>query len=115
MQRACAAALINNGTTIIENAGHSNDEEAAKNIVQQLGATVETVQNNVVIQSDKSIFSSTYPGKHRLISAGESGLSLRMFAPLAALCKYQITFTGKGSILTRPIDFFAEVFPQLRV
>jgi len=115
MQRACAAALINDGTTIIENAGHSNDEEAAKNIVQQLGATVETVQNNVVIQSDKSIFASKYPGKHSLISAGESGLSLRMFAPLAALCKYPITFTGKGSILTRPIDFFADVFPQLGV
>lgn len=115
MQRACAAALINNGTTIIDNAGNSNDEQAAKNIVQKLGATVDTVRRQVVITSNNHIFSSTYPGKHSIISVGESGLSLRMFTPLAALSKYEITFTGEGSILKRPVDFFENVFPKLGV
>src|SRR5674476_736159 len=115
MQRACAAALINNGTTIIDNAGNSNDEQAAKNIVQKLGATVDTVRKEVIITSNNHIFSSTYPGKHSVISVGESGLSLRMFTPLAALFKHEITFTGEGSILKRPVDFFENVFPQLGV
>ena len=115
MQRACAAALINNGTTIIDNAGNSNDEQAAKNIVQKLGAGVDTVRKEVVITSNNHIFSSTYPGKHSIISVGESGLSLRMFAPLAALFKHEITFTGEGSILKRPVNFFEHVFPQLGV
>ena len=115
MQRACAAALINNGTTIIDNAGNSNDEQAAKNIVQKLGATVDTVRKEVIITSNNHIFSSTYPGKHSIISVGESGLSLRMFTPLAALFKHEITFTGEGSILKRPVDFFENVFPQLGV
>ena len=115
MQRACAAALINNGTTIIDNAGNSNDEQAAKNIVQKLGATVETVRKQVIITSNNHIFSSTYPGKHSIISVGESGLSLRMFTPLAALFKHEITFTGEGSILKRPVDLFENVFPQLGV
>lgn len=115
MQRACAAALITNGTTIIDNAGNSNDEQAAKNIVEKLGATVETIRKEVIITSNNHIFSSTYPGKHSIISVGESGLSLRMFTPLAALFKYEITFTGKGSILKRPVDFFENVFPRLRV
>jgi 3-phosphoshikimate 1-carboxyvinyltransferase len=115
MQRACAAALINNGTTIIDNAGNSNDEQAAKNIVQKLGATVDTVRKEVIVTSNNHIFSSTYPGKHSIISVGESGLSLRMFTPLAALFKHEITFTGEGSILKRPVDFFENVFPQLGV
>ncbi|MGH2646230.1 MAG: 3-phosphoshikimate 1-carboxyvinyltransferase, partial [Ginsengibacter sp.] len=52
---------------------------------------------------------------HTIISVAESGLSLRMFAPLAALFKYEITFTGEGSILKRPVDFFEDVFPELGV
>jgi 3-phosphoshikimate 1-carboxyvinyltransferase len=115
MQRACAAALINDGTTIIENAGNSNDEQAAKKIVEKLGASVDTVGKEVIITSSKQIFSSTSPGKHSIISCGESGLSLRMFAPLAALFKHKITFTGEGSILKRPVDFFEDIFPQLGV
>ena len=115
MQRACAAALINNGTTIIDNAGNSNDEQAAKNIVEKLGATVETIRKQVVITSSKHIFSSPSPEKNVIVSCGESGLSLRMFAPLAALFNYDITFTGKGSILTRPVNFFDDIFPKLGV
>ena len=115
MQRACAAALINNGTTIIDNAGSSNDEKAAMDIVQKLGATVDTIREKVIITSSDHIFSSNFPGKNPIISVGESGLSLRMFAPLAALFKQEITFTGKGSILKRPVDFFEKVFPQVGV
>lgn len=115
MQRACAAGLINNGTTIIHNAGKSNDERAAQNIVQKLGATVDTVRDEVVITSGNHIFSSTFPGKHSIISCGESGLSLRMFVPLAALFNYEITFVGEGSILTRPVDFFDDILPKLGV
>jgi 3-phosphoshikimate 1-carboxyvinyltransferase len=114
-QRACAAALINNGTTIIDNAGSSNDEEAAKNIVTKLGATVETIHKQVVITSSKYIFTSPSPEKNVIVSCGESGLSLRMFTPLAALFNYDVTFTGEGSILTRPVDFFDEILPQLGV
>jgi 3-phosphoshikimate 1-carboxyvinyltransferase len=115
MQRACAAALINDGTTIIDNAGNSNDEQAAKNIVEKLGATVETVRKQVVITSSKYIFTSPSPEKNVIVSCGESGLSLRMFAPLAALFNYDITFTGEGSILKRPVDFFDDIFPKLGV
>lgn len=115
MQRACAAALINNGTTIIDNAGYSNDEKAAMHIVSDLGASVHSVQKEVVIKSNGQIFSSGLPGKNAVISCGESGLSLRMFVPLAALFNYDITFVGEGSILKRPVDFFDAILPQLGV
>ncbi len=115
MQRACAAALIYNGTTIIDNAGNSNDEQAAKNIVKQLGATIDEVYNEIIVTSSSDTFYSSIKEKKSIISVGESGLSLRMFVPLAALCNYEINFTGKGSILTRPIGFFDDVLPKIGV
>ncbi|MEO6638188.1 MAG: 3-phosphoshikimate 1-carboxyvinyltransferase [Ginsengibacter sp.] len=115
MQRACAVALISGGTTIIENAGKSNDEEAAQDIIGKLGARLDYKRNQIIVTSSKKIFTSTDKNKHTTLSCGESGLSLRMFVPLAALYNYEITFTGVGSILRRPIDFFDKVLPQLGV
>jgi 3-phosphoshikimate 1-carboxyvinyltransferase len=36
MQRACAAALLNKGTTVIKNPGHSNDDIAAIGVIEAL-------------------------------------------------------------------------------
>ena len=115
MQRACAIALISGGTTIIENAGKSNDEQAALDIIRKLGASVDILRNEIIVTSSNYIFAAHNKNKHVIVSCGESGLSLRMFIPVAALFNHDITFTGEGSILTRPIDFFDEVLPKLKV
>ena len=53
MQRACAAALLHTGKTIIHNPGYSNDDVAALGVIQKLGAIVETseILNNNTRQS----------------------------------------------------------------
>ena len=38
MQRACAAALVRKGVSIISNPGTSNDDKAALSIIKNLGA-----------------------------------------------------------------------------
>jgi 3-phosphoshikimate 1-carboxyvinyltransferase len=38
-----------------------------------------------------------------------------MFTPLVALNEEAITITGEGSLVTRPMDFFDEVLPNLQV
>ena len=115
MQRACAAALITPGTTIIDNFGDSNDEKAAINIITKLGATINRTGNKMAIISNDFIFQSPFPEKNIIVNCGESGLSMRMFAPIASLFNYDITFTGEGSILKRPMNFFDEVLPLLDV
>ncbi|HEY5370026.1 MAG TPA: 3-phosphoshikimate 1-carboxyvinyltransferase [Hanamia sp.] len=115
MQRACAAALLTPGTTVIDNFGNSNDEKAALNIITKLGATVDKKANNLVITSNDYIFRSQFPEKNVIVNVGESGLSMRMFAPIAGLFNYDIIFTGEGSILKRPMDFFDEILPLLDV
>ena len=113
MQRACAAALLDNGTTIIYNAGISNDDKAALNIIQHLGAKVKYDVDKIIIESKG--FSAADNIENKLISCGESGLSFRMFAPIAALSSGTVILTGSGSLSSRPMKFFDEVFPQLKV
>lgn len=115
MQRACAAALLTPGTTIIDNFGSSNDEKAAMNIITKLGATIDMKANQMVVTSNDYIFRSPFPEKNVIVNCGESGLSMRMFAPIAGLFNYDITFTGEGSILKRPMNFFDEILPLLNV
>ncbi len=115
MQRACAAALITPGTTVIDNFGHSNDEKAAINIITKLGAVINMTSNKMAITSNDYIFRSQFPEKNVIVNVGESGLSMRMFAPIAGLFNYDIIFTGEGSILKRPMNFFDEILPLLDV
>ena len=46
MQRACALALLHNGQTIVTNPGQSNDDKAALEIIQHLGAQVQQMSDD---------------------------------------------------------------------
>lgn len=110
MQRACAAALLTIGKTIITNPGKSNDDLAALDVIQKLGALIERVDADTIQISSTGI----HP-KNKEINCGESGLGIRMFTPIAALSNEAITINGTGSLLTRPMDFFDEILPKLGV
>ncbi len=117
MQRVCAAALIHIGKTIIHNPGHSNDDLAALDVIQKLGAIVETEKlvnekanaGSIVVNSNgvKPIGPS--------MNCGESGLGIRMFTPIAALSSELINIEGKGSLVKRPMHFFDEILPLVCV
>jgi len=51
MQRACAVALLSKGRSIIKNFGQSNDDKAALDIIEKLGATTKLIENNLIIES----------------------------------------------------------------
>ncbi|MBL0153309.1 MAG: 3-phosphoshikimate 1-carboxyvinyltransferase [Chitinophagaceae bacterium] len=109
MQRACAAALLSNGTTIIRNPGQSHDDKAALDIIQRLGAKADMVSGEYQVVSW-----GLNPAEDE-INCGESGLSIRMFTPIAALAEKKIIINGEGSLQKRPMDFFDTVLPALGV
>lgn len=109
MQRACAAALLHQGTTRIFNPGHSNDDLAAIDVIQKLGAIVHLDKNEMHVSSK---------GVHPIeptMNCGESGLGIRMFTPIAALSPRSIKIDGKGSLVKRPMHFFDEILPSIGV
>ena len=82
MQRACAAALVAKGTSIIQNPGHSNDDKAALDIIRRLGAVWTIDGEELTVKSDgvKPITDDVNCGefqarrmKARYRTAGEKG------------------------------------------
>ncbi len=110
MQRACAAALISGGESIIRNPGSSNDDLAAIRVIRGLGARVDNASDGSLHITSRGI-----QPVNDFVNCGESGLGIRMFVPLVALCSRQMTIEGEGSLLYRPMDFFDEIFPELGV
>jgi 3-phosphoshikimate 1-carboxyvinyltransferase len=117
MQRACAAALLHKGQTIIHNPGHSNDDLAATDVIQKLGAVVEINKagNNEIDHPTVTVTSNGVNPVGAIMNCGESGLGIRMFTPIAALSNQTISIEGKGSLVKRPMHFFDEIFPSLGV
>lgn len=109
MQRACAAALLRKGRTLIHQPGHSNDDKAALDIIQRLGAQIQSAQDAIEVTSEGVRPVATE------VNCGESGLSIRMFTPIVALSASPIRITGAGSLVQRPMDFFDQVLPLLGV
>lgn len=112
MQRACAAALLRNGETIIHNYGTSADDQAAVRIVEQLGATVSYPTPGMLKITSGGLVDVEAGAT---LDCGESGLALRMFTPIAALSDKEIAIDVKGSLSARPAHFFEDILPQLGV
>jgi 3-phosphoshikimate 1-carboxyvinyltransferase len=117
MQRACAAALLHRGTTTILNPGHSNDDLAALDVIQKLGAIVQLEQssNEKYNPTSITVHSDGVKPIGTNMNCGESGLGIRMFTPIAALSDQTITIEGEGSLLKRPMHFFDTIFPKLGI
>lgn len=109
-QRFCAAALLHKGVTVIRHFGHSDDELAALVILRDLGAEISRLDSETI-----SICSTGSIQNAHTIDCRESGLSARLFTPIAALHHLPIKIMGKGSLLKRPMHFIAEVLPALQI
>ncbi|HXO73787.1 MAG TPA: hypothetical protein VN824_01130, partial [Puia sp.] len=119
MQRACAAALLRIGETVIHHPGYSNDDKAALGVIRDLGAEVQTIEDGSLRVRSKGVrpVAAAPAGVQEglEVNCGESGLGLRMFAPIMGLSDQVIKVRGEGSLLNRPMDFFDEIFPLLGI
>lgn len=107
MQRFIAAALLGRGTTVLRNPQESADAIAALATAELLGADLAQDQHG-----NYHITGGKMPPDQPL-NVGESGLSMRLFTPIAAMSGFEVTITGEGSLLRRPIDAFGPVFEAM--
>lgn len=116
MQRACAAALLSTQKVIIKNPGHSNDDIAAMGIIKALGAEITEIDKGTIAVESRFLNDPAHiVSRENAVNCGESGLSIRMFTPIVSLCNNEVLINGEGSLVTRPMDFFDEILPQLGV
>lgn len=106
VQRAFAAALLAQEPTRIRDVTFSSDAKAALRVIRALGAQTDIRGRAVSIRGGLN-------PSGELLDCGESGLSLRMFSAVAALWHDEITLSGSGSLLTRPVSMIEKPLRQL--
>lgn len=109
-QRAIIIAALADGTSTLSNIGQSDDVQAVLKAVAALGAKVK--ESNT---SEVQIIGISEIRESKTVHLGESGLGMRLMASVAAIFSGEITLTGQGSLVTRPMDFFDETLPQFGV
>ncbi len=115
MQRAIAISLLCNGTTIIENSSFSDDSIASIEIIRSLGAVVNIDEDNKRVEIKSSGKFANEDEDNIVLNCNEAGLSLRMFSAIAALGNRNITLTGEGSLLKRPLSMIEKPLKELGV
>jgi len=108
VQRALAAALLAEEPARILNVTYSSDAQAALRVIKALGARV------VVRDRDVHVEGGLNP-TGEVLNCGESGLSMRMFSAVASLWHRELTLTGEGSLLTRPVSMIEKPLKELGV
>ncbi len=115
-QRMVACALLARGESVIHDFPDSDDCRAALDVAQALGGVITTKGNVVSIKGGyPKAFLSGIRNPKAEVFCGESGLTSRMFTPIAALHDQAVTIVGKGSLLTRTFNDYLEILPALNV
>jgi 3-phosphoshikimate 1-carboxyvinyltransferase len=99
--RALASGLLADGISKIENVSLCDDGLIAAAIVEEFGAVVERKGKTFLVRGTGR---EGLVSKHGILNCGESGLSIRMFAPIAALLPSRTTLVASGSLMSRPLD-----------
>ncbi|NOZ33727.1 MAG: 3-phosphoshikimate 1-carboxyvinyltransferase [Chlorobi bacterium] len=107
-QRVIACAVLSEDDVIIYNPSFCNDCKAALSIAENLGAEIIIENNKIIIRPGKNKISNT-------INCGESGLSVRMFSPIATLFNKNFTIKGTGSLKKRPINEIKAALTQFGI
>jgi len=106
-QRAYLAAALANGKSVITGWGKSSDEQAMLTAITTLGATITISNENELIITGIEQFP-----KKATITAGESGLGIRLLSMMCAAHAGVFYIYGEGSLKVRPMLFLEEYLPQ---
>lgn len=102
--RAIIAACLAKGTSYIQNIAFSQDISATLGAMEAFGAIANKAENAVSV-------SGCFPKAQdeTLIDCCESGSTLRFLIPLAWIGGNKITYTGRGRLMSRPLDPYFEL------
>jgi 3-phosphoshikimate 1-carboxyvinyltransferase len=108
MIRAIAAGMLGDGVTRIYNPTYCDDAMAAISVAKDLGARVVQKKKHLKVIGDLHF-------TRKNIFCGESGLTARMFTPIASLCAEKIIITASPALNLRPLPNVVDTLQQLKV
>jgi len=108
LQRAIAIASLATGNSKIDGFTTSNDAKVALGIALEFGVEYQLEKKSIKIEKSQQIKASSV-----VINCGESGLSTRMFSPIAASLYDEVKVIGNGSILNRSMRMVIDALEKL--
>ncbi len=106
--RTTAAAVLSRGRSIIHRPSFCDDALAGLGIAESLGSQIRKYPNRLEIGGSDG-------HTQGILDCRESGLCMRMFAPIVALRSERIILKGTGSLNARPMELLKEPLAQLGV
>ncbi|MCX7775395.1 MAG: 3-phosphoshikimate 1-carboxyvinyltransferase [Spirochaetaceae bacterium] len=109
LQRAIACAALAEGVSMLGGVTLCNDALAALRVAEGLGARVQQPEpGSLGIEGGLRQIAGGAEGETLALSCGESGLCMRMYAPIAALGNRTVRLEAEGTLLKRPMQMVAE-------
>lgn len=102
LQRAIAAAFLTKEKVVINGYSSSADADAVLGLVKNLGVEVKIDDDQIEITPSKNSFSTK-------LFIGESGLGIRLFAPILALFDKEFILNAGGTLQNRPLVLVEKV------
>ncbi|BAH05755.1 3-phosphoshikimate 1-carboxyvinyltransferase [Clostridium kluyveri] len=108
--RALICASLSSGVSNITNVDFSEDIEATCEALKSLGVIIEKGNNSLSIKGNSNLYVKK-PNVHCF----QSGSTLRFLIPLAATLGEEITFTGEGKLVERPLNVYYDIFKSQKI
>ena len=106
--RSIICASLAKGTSLISNIDMSLDIQATMACMRELGATIEEVEEGLLVTG----ISSFAKKEEYTLECNESGSTLRFMIPIASLCHKKVHVHGTKRLLERPQAIYKEIFEK---
>ncbi len=111
--RLLIAAALANGESHIRGLAHSQDIDATRRCLGELGAEFEETGEGLLVRGmGASAMSPLARMAHPRLDCGESGSTLRFLIPVALALRGGGIFTGRGRLMERPLTPYFDLFRE---
>jgi len=109
--RAIIAASLSKGKSVISNIEYSEDIVATIGAMEKIGAKFIRNTAHLIVSGVSKVSISD----DNFIECNESGSTLRFVLPILSLSKEKVVFTGKRSLIQRPMNIYEDMFRRLNL
>ncbi len=114
--RVLIAAALADGESHIRGLAHSQDIDATRRCLAELGAEFEETGEGLLVRGiGASAMSPLARMAHPHLDCGESGSTLRFLIPVALAVRGGGVFTGRGRLMERPLTPYFDLFDRMGI
>ena len=111
--RAVICAALSDGISKVTNIDYSDDIIATIDAMRSLGAKINKREDYLEVYGINSADNDIKKSDElRVIDCNESGSTLRLLVPIAALFDGKNNFVGRGNLGKRPLNTYYEIFDK---